>query len=93
MKLPTEIRKRINRFSHAAGLAHAEQVRARLLVELESRLASGESIASLSEYLERGTADGDGIRGRSSSQNEKLARTALESNFSTVSKLFPEGET
>ena len=54
MKLPSEIKTKINRFSHAAGIAHGEQVKRRLMTEAAFRLSAGESIAEIREYLERG---------------------------------------
>lgn len=54
MKIPAELRRKINQTSHAAGLVHGEQVKLRLMADAERRLAAGESIANLREYLERG---------------------------------------
>lgn len=57
MKLPSEVRSRINRLAHAAGAAHAERTRCRLLAEFERRLAAGEGIAELVAFLDRGEAN------------------------------------
>ena len=51
MKLPSEIKTKINRFSHAAGIAHGEQIKGRLLAELERRLTAGESVAEIGENM------------------------------------------
>jgi len=56
MKLPSELKTKINKMSHAAGVAHGELVKRRLLAEAERRLTAGESIAEIREYLERGGA-------------------------------------
>lgn len=52
MKIPAEVRTKINKMAHTAGLVHGEQVKLRLMADAELRLAAGESIAEIREYLE-----------------------------------------
>lgn len=52
MKLPSELKTKINRAAHAAGLEYGEQTKRRLLADLEHRLTAGASIAELRDFLE-----------------------------------------
>ena len=42
-KLPSELKTKINKIAHAAGVAHGEQVRLQLLIEIDRRINAGES--------------------------------------------------
>lgn len=52
MKLSRDLKAKINRLAHNAGLAHAEQVKARLSAAAERRIAAGESLATITAYLD-----------------------------------------
>lgn len=52
MKIPKELKRAANKLAHAAGLAHAEQIRLRLLDDIARRMDEGESIATITEYLD-----------------------------------------
>ena len=41
-RLPSELKKKINKISHAAGVAHGELIRLRLLAEIDRRMNAGE---------------------------------------------------
>lgn len=51
MKIPKELKRAANMKAHAAGLAHAEQIKLRLMDDIARRMDEGESIASITEYL------------------------------------------
>lgn len=51
MKIPRELRHTVNKLAHAAGLAHAERIKLRLLDDIARRMDEGENIASITEYL------------------------------------------
>ena len=51
-KLPSELKKRVNKIAHAAGLDYGEQAKHRLLAEIESRLTAGASIVELGAFLD-----------------------------------------
>lgn len=51
-KLPSELKTKINKISHAAGLDYGEQAKHRLLAEIESRLIAGASIVELGAFLD-----------------------------------------
>lgn len=42
MKLPIELKTRVNKLAHAAGVAHGERVKRNLLAEIERRMNAGE---------------------------------------------------
>ncbi len=46
-RLPSELRSAINKAAHAAGLAHAEQVKRELMVKAETALAGGKPAAEV----------------------------------------------
>lgn len=52
MKLPSELKTKINKIAHAAGLDYGEQAKHRLLAEIEKRLTAGANIAELREFLD-----------------------------------------
>ena len=52
MKLPSELKTKINKIAHAAGLDYGEQAKRRLLAEIENRQTAGASIAELREFLD-----------------------------------------
>lgn len=51
-KLPSELKTKINKIAHAAGLDYGEQAKRRLLAEIEKRLTAGASIVELREFIE-----------------------------------------
>ncbi len=52
MKLPSELKRKVNTMAHAAGITHGELMRLQLLAAVESRLTAGASIAELREFLD-----------------------------------------
>lgn len=52
MKLPSELKTKINKIAHAAGLDYGEQAKHRLRADIEHRLTAGASIAELREFLD-----------------------------------------
>lgn len=52
MKLPRDIKGRINRLAHNAGLIHAEQTRTRLMAEIEQRMTNGATFEELKAHLD-----------------------------------------
>lgn len=52
MKLNSELKSKINKLAHAAGVAHGEQVKLRMIAEAERRLAAGETLAEILRGLD-----------------------------------------
>ena len=52
MKLPSELKTKINKIAHTAGLDYGEQAKRRLLAEIEKLLTAGASIVELREFLD-----------------------------------------
>jgi hypothetical protein len=50
--LPSELRTKVNKISHAAGLEYGEQTKRRLLADLEHRQTAGANIAELRKFLD-----------------------------------------
>lgn len=53
MKLPRDLKTKINKLAHHAGLIHAEQVKAKLSADTEQRLTAGESFAAINKHLDQ----------------------------------------
>ncbi len=51
MKLPLELRRENNRSAHAAGVAHGEEVKRRLLADAAAALAGGKPAAEIAADL------------------------------------------
>ncbi len=51
-KLSSEIKRKINKMAHGAGVAHTKSIRSILFVEIYARLNNGETIAEMLEFLE-----------------------------------------
>lgn len=67
-KLPSELKTKINKIAHAAGLDYSEQAKRRLLSEIQNRLTAGASIAELREFL-------DGLGQYANTENLKPCQT------------------
>lgn len=52
MKLPRDMKTKLNKLAHNAGLAYGEQMKAMLSDEVERRIAAGESFAEITAYLD-----------------------------------------
>ena len=51
-KLQSDLKSKVNKIAHTAGLNYGKQEKNRLLAEIEQRLTAGASIAELREFLD-----------------------------------------
>ena len=50
-RLPAELKTKINKAAHAAGLEHGEQIKRQLLTDAEAMLTAGKTVPEIAAYL------------------------------------------